>query len=182
MGSAAGGVGSKESRWLPVAGFALVSSANQMLWLDFAPITTGAAARLGVSTSTVGILAEVFPVVYVLLALPAGLALDRWFRPTLAAGALLTAVGAVIRLVGHGFGPVLAGQLVVAVAQPAVLTAVTGIATRSLSESDRPIGIALGSAGTFLGFVVAFVLGWLVLRAVPERVATERAATSEAGE
>ncbi|MDA8061918.1 MAG: MFS transporter [Actinomycetota bacterium] len=149
----------RPSRWLPVAGFAMVSSANQMLWLNFAPVTTGAAARLGVSGSTIGVLAEVFPVVYVLLAIPAGLALDRWFRPTLAAGAILTAAGALLRLAGHGFAPVLAGQLVVAVAQPAVLTAVTGIATRSLSTADRPTGIAVGSAGTFLGFVLAFVLG-----------------------
>lgn len=135
-----------------------------MLWLNFAPITTGTAARLGVSSSTVGVLAEVFPVVYVLLAVPAGLALDRWFRPTLAAGAILTAVGSLLRLAGHGFGPVLAGQLVVALAQPAVLTAVTGIATRSLLPADRPTGIAIGSAGTFVGFVLAFVLG-LVLGA-----------------
>lgn len=147
------------NRWLPVAGFALVSSANQMLWLNFAPIATGTAARLGVSSSTVGLLAEVFPVIYVLLALPAGLALDRWFRPTLALGTVLTAAGAVLRLAGHGFGPVLIGQLVVALAQPAVLTAVTGIATRSLVPADRPTGIAVGSAGTFLGFVLAFVLG-----------------------
>ncbi len=147
------------SRWAPVAGFVLVSSANQMLWLNFAPITTGTAARLGVSSATVGLLAEVFPVIYVLLAVPAGLALDRWFRPTLALGALLTAAGAALRLAGHGFGPILAGQLVVALAQPAVLTAVTGIATRSLLPADRPVGIAVGSAGTFLGFVLAFVLG-----------------------
>ncbi|MHB8505869.1 MAG: MFS transporter [Acidimicrobiales bacterium] len=144
---------------MPVAGFALVSSANQMLWLNFAPITTGTAARLGVSSSTVGLLAEVFPIVYVVLAVPAGLALDRWFRPTLAIGAVLTAVGAALRLAGHGFTPILVGQLVVALAQPAVLTAVTGIATRSLVPADRPTGIAVGSAGTFLGFVVAFVLG-----------------------
>jgi predicted MFS family arabinose efflux permease len=151
--------GGGSSHWTPVAAFVLVSSANQMLWLNFAPITTGTAARLGVSSSTVGVLAEVFPVIYVLLAIPAGLALDRWFRPTLATGAVLTAAGAALRLAGHGFAPILVGQVVVALAQPAVLTAVTGIATRSLTEADRPIGIAVGSAGTFLGFVLAFAMG-----------------------
>jgi predicted MFS family arabinose efflux permease len=142
-----------------MVGFVLVSSANQMLWLNFAPITTSSAHRLGVSTSTIGVLSEVFPLLYVLLALPMGLALDRWFRPGLAAGAVLTAGGATLRLAGHGFAPVLIGQLVVAVAQPLVLSAVTGLATRSLRPEDRPVGIAVGSAGTFLGFVIAFVLG-----------------------
>ena len=35
----------------------------------------------------------------------------------------------------------------------------TGLASRTLHPEDRPTGIAVGSAGTFLGFVVAFVLG-----------------------
>jgi predicted MFS family arabinose efflux permease len=147
------------SRWGPIVGFVLVSSANQMLWLNFAPIATGSAARLGVSSSTIGLLSEVFPLLYVVLALPMGRSLDRRFRPTLLAGAALTAGGALVRTLGHGFAPVLAGQLVIAVGQPAVLNAVTGLATRCLAEADRPIGIAVGSAGTFLGFVEAFVLG-----------------------
>ena len=152
-------VGAGASRWAPIAGFALVSSANQMLWLNFAPITTGSAHRLGVSTSTIGVLSEIFPLLYVVLALPMGVALDRWFRPALATGAVLTAAGAALRLAGHGFAPVLAGQVIVAVGQPLVLSAVTGLATRSLLPRDRPTGIAVASAGTFLGFVAAFVLG-----------------------
>jgi predicted MFS family arabinose efflux permease len=147
------------SNWAPIIGFMLISSANQMLWLNFAPITTGSAQRLGVSSSTVGLLSEIFPLIYVLLALPAGLALDRWFRSTLAIGAILTAGGAAVRLGGHGFAPVFIGQFIIAVGQPAVLNAVTGVASRSLVEKDRPTGIALGSAGTFLGFVLAFVFG-----------------------
>jgi predicted MFS family arabinose efflux permease len=169
------------SRWGPVAGFVLVSSANQMLWLNFAPITTGSAARLGVSSSTVGLASEVFPLVYVLLALPVGRALDRWFRPTLLAGAVLTAGGAALRLAGHGFAPVIAGQVVIAVGQPAVLNAVTGVATRSLTAADRPVGIALGSAGTFLGFVEAFVLGLVLGAAHLHAVLVVSAAYAAAG-
>jgi predicted MFS family arabinose efflux permease len=153
------GDGRTRSNWAPIIGFMLVSSANQMLWLNFAPITTGSAHRLGVSSSTVGLLSEIFPLIYVILALPVGLALDRWFRSTLAIGAILTAGGAALRLGGSGFAPVFVGQFIIAVGQPAVLNAVTGVASRSLVERDRPTGIALGSAGTFLGFVLAFVLG-----------------------
>jgi predicted MFS family arabinose efflux permease len=158
-GSAAPGSRITRSNWAPMVGFALISSANQMLWLNFAPITTGSAHRLGVSSSTIGLLSEIFPLIYVLLALPVGMALDRWFRSTLLVGAILTAGGATLRLAGHGFTPVFVGQLIIALGQPAVLNAVTGVATRSLVERDRPTGIAVGSAGTFLGFVLAFVLG-----------------------
>jgi predicted MFS family arabinose efflux permease len=40
-----------------------------------------------------------------------------------------------------------------------VLNAITGVAGRYLRPEDRPIGIALGTASTFAGMVVAFVLG-----------------------
>jgi cyanate permease len=54
---------------------------------------------------------------------------------------------------------VLAGQVVVAAAQPLLLNSVTALARRYLAPADRPVGIAICSAGTFLGFVLAFVTG-----------------------
>jgi predicted MFS family arabinose efflux permease len=140
-------------------GFVLVASANQMLWLNFTPITSRAAIHLHVSQSDIGTLSEIFPLLYVVLAIPMGRALDRWFRPTLAAGAALNAAGALLRLGGRGYGWILAGQIVVALAQPAILNAITGTASTYLTETHRPVGIALGSAGTFVGFITAFILG-----------------------
>jgi predicted MFS family arabinose efflux permease len=147
------------SRWGPIVGLALVASANQMLWLNFTPITTGTAAHLGVSKSAIGWLSEIFPLTYVVLAIPVGRALDRWFRSTLVAGAVLTAAGAVIRTSDHRYTVILGGQLLIALGQPAILNAITGTASRYLATGHRPLGIALGSAGTFVGFVVAFLLG-----------------------
>jgi predicted MFS family arabinose efflux permease len=150
------------SRWAPIAGFALASSANQMAWLAFAPVTTGAAAHFRVSTSTIGLLSEIFPLLYVLLAMPAGRAVDRSLQNWLGTGAVLSAVGTVLRLAGttrSGFAWVLAGQVVVAAAQPLLLNSVTALARRYLAPADRPVGIAICSAGTFLGFVLAFVTG-----------------------
>jgi predicted MFS family arabinose efflux permease len=147
------------NRWAPIVGLALVAAANQMLWLNFTPITTGTAQHLGVSKSAIGWLSEIFPLLYVVLAIPVGKALDRWFRPTLLVGAALTASGAVVRTVDHRYSVILSGQMLIAVGQPAVLNAITGTASRYLSAGQRPTGIALASAGTFLGFVAAFILG-----------------------
>ncbi|MGH9105413.1 MAG: MFS transporter [Acidimicrobiales bacterium] len=159
------------SRWAPVIGFVLASSANQMAWLAFAPITTGAAARYGVSNTTIGLLSEIFPLLYVLLAVPAGRAVDRSLRTWLAAGAVLGALGTVVRLgganlfgaagatgaSGGGFAWVFAGQFMAAAAQPLLLNSVTALARGYLRPADRPFGISIASAGTFLGFVLAFV-------------------------
>jgi len=145
-------------RWSVIAAYALVASANQLLWLTFAPITTPSAHYYGVSESDIGWLSEIFPLLYVVLAVPAASLLDRWFRPALLGGAILTAVGGAIRLAGPSFGWALLGQLLIAVAQPLVLNAITGLASAHLRPSARPLGIALGSAGVFLGMLCSLAL------------------------
>lgn len=148
--------------WFAVGAYALVAAVSQMLWLTYAPITTESAAHFGVSEDAVGWLAEIFPLLYVLLAIPAGLLLDRWLRQTLIAAAALMLVGAAIRMAGSSFGLALAGQILIAIAQPAVLAAVTKLAAESVEEGQRTTAIAIGSAGVFLGLVTALVLGAVV--------------------
>jgi predicted MFS family arabinose efflux permease len=147
------------SRWAAIAGFAAVGAATQVLWLTFAPITTDAARHYRVSEAAIGWLANVFPLCYVALAIPAGYLLDKSLRGGLLLGGALTAIGGCVRLVGDDFGWTLAGQLLVAIAQPLVLNAITGVAARYLSADDRPKGIAIASASTFAGMIVAFALG-----------------------
>jgi predicted MFS family arabinose efflux permease len=150
------------SGWSVVIAYAAVVAATQMLWLTFAPIDTDAARDFGVSKNAVGWLAQVFPLLYVALALPAGVALDRWFRGSLTTGAGLTALGGLLRLVSQTFLWAMVGQVVVAIAQPLVLNALTKTATGYLPERDRPTGIAVGSAGQFVGAIVALVMGPLL--------------------
>lgn len=155
---AAASVPGPPSRWPVITAFALVGTSTQLIWLNFAGVTTVAAERYDVSENAIGWLAQVFPLLYVVLAIPAGLILDRWFRSGLLAGAILTTVGAALRLVSDDYVWLLIGQLVASVAQPLVLNAITGITGRYLAEKDRPKGIAVGTASTFAGMVLAFVL------------------------
>lgn len=142
-----------------IVAYSLVCAATQVLWLTFAAITTETARHYGVSVGAVGWLAEIFPLLYVALAIPAGILLDRWFRPMLAAGGALVAVGGLLRLGGDTFAWVMAGQVVVAVAQPVVLSAVSKLAGEYLPLEQRPAGIAVGSAGGFVGMLIALLLG-----------------------
>jgi predicted MFS family arabinose efflux permease len=155
---------SQPARWAVVIAFALVVLVTQLLWLSFAPIDTDVARDFHVSKDAIGWLANVFPLVYVLVALPAGLALDRWFRSTLLLGAALAALGGLVRLVAPTFGWAMAGQLIAACAQPLVLNAITKVATGYLPPAQRAVGIAIGSAAQFLGAIVALVLGPLLER------------------
>jgi predicted MFS family arabinose efflux permease len=145
--------------WRVIVAYGLVCAATQVLWLTYAAITTQTAHRYGVSVSAVGWLAEIFPLLYVVLAIPAGILLDRWFRPVLAAGGALVALGGLIRLGGQTFAWAMAGQVAVAVAQPVVLSAVSKLAGEYLPVDQRATGISVGSAGNFVGILVALLLG-----------------------
>ncbi len=150
---------SRRNGWGVIVAYALVAAATQMLWLTYAAITTDTAHRYGVSEGAIGWLSEIFPLLYVVLAIPAGMLLDRWFRPALAAGALLVAAGGLIRLGGLSFGWAMAGQVAVALAQPVVLSAVGKLAGAYVTVPSRPTAIAIGSAGSFVGMLAALVLG-----------------------
>lgn len=145
--------------WFAVAAYALLAAASQLLWLTYAPITTESAAYFGVSEDAVGWLAQIFPLLYVLLAIPGGLLLDRWLRQTLIGAGGLMVAGAAVRMTGSSFELALAGQFLIAIAQPAVLAAVTKLAADRVREDRRAAAIGVGSAGSFLGLVAALVLG-----------------------
>jgi len=156
---AVGKQGESRGRWSVVVWYALVAAATQMLWLTFAAITTNTAHRYGVSVTAVGWLSEIFPLLYVVLAIPAGALLDRHFRVALSAATGLLALGAFVRLGAITFAWALAGQVLIAVAQPVILSAVGKLAGEYLPERDRANGIAIGSAGNFVGMLVALALG-----------------------
>jgi predicted MFS family arabinose efflux permease len=145
--------------WRVVIAYSLVCAATQLLWLTYATITTESSRHYRVSAGTIGWLAEIFPLLYVVLAIPAGRLLDRHFRFSLAAGGGLVAAGALLRLGGDTFAWAMAGQLLVAIAQPVVQSGVSKLAGEYLPAGDRTNGIALGSAGGFAGMLVALVLG-----------------------
>jgi predicted MFS family arabinose efflux permease len=145
--------------WSVIVAYALVCAGTQLLWLTYAPIDTGSAHYYGVSVSAVGWLAEIFPLLYVVLAIPAGRLLDSRFRPSLAAGGVLMAAGGLLRLGGQTFAWAMAGQVAVAVAQPLVLSAMGKVAGDYLPVDQRPAGIAVASAGSFAGMLFALILG-----------------------
>jgi predicted MFS family arabinose efflux permease len=153
-------VPARMNRWLILAGFALLTACTQLLWLSFAPITTQAHRAMGVSEGAVGDLAGIFPLVYVVLALPAGRWLDVRFERALATGAVLTGGGGVLRLAGPAsYGWVLAGQLVIAAGQPLVMNAITKIAARYFPPEQRTVAVSVGSVALFVGILAGVLAG-----------------------
>ena len=147
-------------RWAVLASYALLAACTQLLWLTFAPIDTEAAAAMHSDVGAIGDLAAVFPLVYIVLALPTGRLLDARFGPALGAGALLTACGALLRVVAPtSFGWQLAGQLVIAGGQPLVLNSINKVAARYFPEQQRATAISIGSVALFAGILAAVLAG-----------------------
>jgi predicted MFS family arabinose efflux permease len=150
----------RATRWTVLAGYSLLAGCTQLLWLSYAPITTEAHRAMGISEGAVGDLAGIFPLLYVVLALPAGRWLDVRFTRALSAGALLTGAGAVLRLAGpDSYGWALTGQFVIAAGQPLVLNSITKVAARYFPERERTAAISVGSVALFVGILAAVLSG-----------------------
>ncbi|HEX6933091.1 MAG TPA: MFS transporter [Streptosporangiaceae bacterium] len=144
------------NRWLVLAGYGLLAACTQLLWLSYAFIESPAHRVMGVSVSDVGDLAAIFPLMYVVLALPFGRWLDVSFERALGLGAVLTGAGGLVRLAGaNSFWWALAGQVVIAVGQPLVLNSITKIAARYFPEQERTAAISIGSVSLYLGILAA---------------------------
>ncbi len=148
------------NRWAILAGYALLTGCTQLLWLAYAPITTQAHRIMGVSEGAVGDLAGIFPLMYVILALPAGRWLDMRFGRALGTGAVLTAAGGLLRLAGPtSYGWALAGQVVTAAGQPFVLNAITKVAAHYFPAKQRTAAVSVGSVALFAGILAAVLSG-----------------------
>jgi predicted MFS family arabinose efflux permease len=148
------------SRWLILAGFALLTACTQWLWLAYAPITTQTHHLMAVSEGAVGDLAVIFPLVYVILALPAGRWLDARFARALGLGAALTGAGGLLRLAGpSSYGWALTGQFVASAGQPFVLNSITKIAARYFPAGERTMAVSIGSVALFAGILAAVLSG-----------------------
>ena len=148
------------NRWVILAGYGLLAGCTQLLWLTYAPITAQTHRAMGVSEGAVGDLAAIFPLMYVILALPSGRWLDSSFTRALSTGAALTGAGALVRLVDPtSYGWALAGQCVIAAGQPLVLNSITKIAARYFPPEERTGAISVGSVALFAGVLVAVLTG-----------------------
>jgi predicted MFS family arabinose efflux permease len=154
------------NRWVILAGFALLTACTQWLWLAYAPITTQTHQLMGVSEGAVGDLAVIFPLVYVILALPAGRWLDIGFERALGLGATLTGAGGLLRLAGPtSYGWAMAGQLVTAAGQPFVLNSITKVAARYFPARERTSAVSVGSVALYAGILAAVLSGEPLLHA-----------------
>jgi predicted MFS family arabinose efflux permease len=139
-------------RWAVLGAYTFALGMTQLLWLNFAPILTSIEARYGVGDLTASLLVLVFPLLYVVLSIPASTLTDRrGYRFAVGAGAIGTAAAACVRVWDTSFWILLAGQLGIAAAQPFVVNGISKLVTDWFREEQGAIATGLGTMGMFLG-------------------------------
>lgn len=142
-------------RWAVLGVYSLVVGVSQMLWLNFAPLLTLVQSRYGVSELMASQLVLVFPLLYVVLSVPAGALTDkRGYRFSVGLGAMVMALFSVLRIFDQAFWPLLAGQIGIAVAQPFILNGISKLVSDWFAEEQSALATGLGTMGMFLGMAV----------------------------
>lgn len=142
-------------RWTVLLGFVLAAMVTQLLWLNFAPLLIEVERDYGVSEGVASLLVLPFPLLYVFLSIPAGRMIDRLgYRKVCGTGAVVTAVGSLLRLDTDHFGALLAGQLVIAAAQPFVVNGISKLVADWFEGEEQAAATGLGTVGMFLGMAL----------------------------
>jgi MFS family permease len=143
-------------RWVILAIYMYIAALTQLYWLNFAAIDTFIEERLSIPASSVMWFTLVFPLVQVLLTLPAGMIIDKkGFKYGVGIGALFTGIFALLRLVNpDSFTILLISQIGISIGQPFVLNGVTKLAITWFPQKEEATAVGLGSMALFIGMMV----------------------------
>jgi MFS family permease len=137
--------------------FMFINLTLQILWISCAPITGPAAEFYGVSDLYFGLLAMTFMIAFIPLSVPVAWVIDtHGFRLAVSIGAvLMEAFGLLRGLAGTNYALVLLSTVGIAVAQPFLPNAWTGVRDSWFSVKERTAAndlVTLANlAGTALG-------------------------------
>jgi len=147
-------------RWVVLAIYMYISALTQLYWLNFAAIETYVEDLLKIPASDVMWFTLVFPLVQVILTIPAGIIIDKvGFKWGVGIGALFTGVFAMLRVIDPAsFVLLVAAQVGISIGQPFVLNGITKLATVWFSPKEEGTAVGLGSLALFIGMMVALGL------------------------
>ena len=86
-------------RWIVLIVFIFVALVSQLLWLTFAPISSEIEKLYGVTAFDISLLSLVWPLVFVITAIPVGVFIDKkGFKVSVSVGSIFLAVFSIVRI------------------------------------------------------------------------------------
>lgn len=143
-------------RWIVLLAYMWGAAVSQLLWLNFATITSLVEKTFQVSEFEVGLLSMVFPLVYIPISIPAGILIDsKGYRVSVGIGVLFMAVFSVLRFFSSDFTALLLFQAGAAIGQPFVMNSISKLASTWFPRKERVLATGLGSMALLLGMMVS---------------------------
>jgi predicted MFS family arabinose efflux permease len=154
-------------RWIVLIVFIIVALISQLLWLTFAPISTEMEKLYGVTAFDISLLSLVWPLVFVITAIPVGIFIDKkGFKISVSIGAVFLAVFSIIRIFSaipeYNFLILLISQSGAAISQPFIFGSITKISASCFPKNEQGIATGLGTIGLFLGMMVALAVSPII--------------------
>ena len=150
-------------RWVILTFFMLVALLSQLSWLTFAPISSEAVKIFNVNAFDISLLSLVWPLVFVISAIPVGIFIDKkGFKTSVNIGAAFLAFFSILRVFStfphHNFMLLLLTQTGAAFSQPFIFGSITKIAVNWFSEKEQGLATGLGTIGLFIGMMLALAM------------------------
>jgi MFS family permease len=144
-------------RWLVLGIYMFVAALTQLFWLNFSAIDTYIEDTMHISAMSTGFLTLVFPIVYIILSIPAGVLVDKkGFKYGVGIGVVLTGIFAMARLISpHSYTMLLVSQIGIAAGQPFVLNGVTKLVVNWFPPREEATAVGLGSLSMFAGMMIS---------------------------
>ena len=153
-------------RWLVLGIYMYVAALTQLYWLNFAAIDTYIEDLLKIPASDVQWLTLIFPLIQVILTIPAGIVIDKiGFKWGVGIGAIFLGLFALLRIVSPAsFVMLLIAQGGISIGQPFIMNGVTKLATVWFSPKEEATAVGLGSLALFVGMMAALGLTPLLVQ------------------
>ena len=163
-------------RWTVLATFCLLNLANALTWVTYSPISDLSEQYFSASTTQINTLAVVFLVVFPFGAVVEVVLMKRYgLSRTLLVGAVLTAMGALLRYIVAAlheasplpssvlYGVTLLGQLLAAIAQPLFVNVPAHLSSSWFPTHERDLSTTLGAMFSPIGNAVGQLLPVLLV-------------------
>ena len=155
--------GNNSYRWIVLAVFMLAALVSQLLWLTFAPISSEAREIYGVDAFHISTLSLVWPLVFVITAIPVGIFIDKkGFKKSVGVGVVIMAIFSIARVFSTypspNFTLLLISQTGCSFSQAFIFGSITKMTVSWFPENEQGIADGLATIGLFLGMMLALVL------------------------
>lgn len=156
-------------RWVTLLAFMVVLGLTQVMWLNYASITSQTQKLMGQSEFNIVLLATMFPLLYIPVSIPAGIIIDRkGYRFAVMLGAFLTAGFSFLRLFAGNYPLVLIGMIGISIGQPFVLNSITKLVSTWFPTDESALATGIGTLGMFLGMILTLALTPALLKSFGE--------------